>query len=70
MIDDEEYSIKELAHTIAEIVDVKKMSFDTTKADGQYRKTMKSSILREYLKNFKFTTLKEGLTETIKNFNE
>ena len=69
MIDEEEYSIKDLAQTISDLINVKGMSFDTSKADGQFKKTMKSSIFRKYFKNFKFTPLKEGLSETIKNFS-
>lgn len=53
---------------MVDIAGVKGLTFDTTKADGQYRKTMGSELFRSYLKNYKFTSLKEGLSETIRNF--
>ena len=34
LVPNEEYSIKELAETVAELVGVKGITFDTTKADG------------------------------------
>jgi len=34
LVPEEEYSIKELAETVAEIVGVKGITFDETKADG------------------------------------
>jgi len=34
--------------------------FDTTKADGQYKKTASNAKLRKYLPNFKFTPFQDG----------
>jgi nucleoside-diphosphate-sugar epimerase len=68
LVPNEEYSIRELAETVADLVGVKGITFDETKADGQFRKTMKNTLLISKLKNFKFTSLREGLSETIKNY--
>jgi len=34
--------------------------FDTTKADGQYKKTASNAKLRKYLPNYKFTPFQDG----------
>lgn len=34
------------------------VKFDTTKADGQYKKTASNAKLRKYLPDFKFTPFK------------
>jgi GDP-L-fucose synthase len=39
--------------------------FDVTKPDGQFRKPSDNSKIKNYLPNFKFTPLYEGLKETI-----
>jgi GDP-L-fucose synthase len=40
-VPEEEYSIKELALEIAKIYNIEsQITFDTTKADGQFKKTM------------------------------
>jgi len=36
------------------------VSYDTTKADGQFKKTASNAKLRKYLPNFKFTPMKQG----------
>lgn len=36
------------------------VKFDTTKADGQYKKTAANNKLRKYLPDFKFTPFKVG----------
>ena len=69
-----EVSIKDVVNII-----VKHMKFngdvvwEDDKPDGQYRKPSDNSKLLSYLPNFKFTTLKDGLGETIdwfvKNYN-
>jgi len=65
----EEISIKDVVYMIVEIMDFKgKIFFDTSKPDGQYRKPSNNSKLLNYLPNFKFTPLYEGLTETINWF--
>ncbi|CDW91597.1 gdp-l-fucose synthetase [Stylonychia lemnae] len=68
LVPEEEYTIKELAENIAQISGIENIVFDTTKADGQYKKTMSNKLLQSKLKYFKFTDLKEGLKMTIENF--
>lgn len=68
-VPEEEYSIRQLAEEIAKIYKiVSQITFDTSKADGQFKKTMGNKIMKSYLKNFKFTSLSEGLNEAIQDF--
>ena len=46
------------------------IELDPSQADGQYRKTMGNDKMRQLLKNFKFTPLKEGLKETIEDYRK
>jgi len=66
----DEISIKTVASEIASIFEYDNIKFDTTRSDGQYRKTADNSKLLSYLPNFKFTDIKTGLKETISWFNE
>jgi len=78
----EEVSIQEVAEIIAEKMDYKSnLIFDTSKADGQYKKSVSNKRLLSFLApqrgaecalsksslypNFKFTSIQEGLNETI-----
>jgi GDP-L-fucose synthase len=62
----EEISIKEVVDIIVEIMNFKgNVIFDSSKPDGQFRKTSDNSKIKNYLPNFKFTPLYEGLKETI-----
>ena len=57
-----EVSIKDVAHMVAE-----GMGFtgtivqDTTKSDGQYKKTASNAKLRKLLPDFEFTSMKDGI---------
>ena len=42
--------------------------FDTTKADGQFKKTASNGKLRKYLPDFQFTPFQEGVNESVKWF--
>jgi GDP-L-fucose synthase len=44
--------------------------FDTSKVDGQYKKTASNAKLRTYLSDYKFKPMKEGIEETVKWFVE
>lgn len=44
------------------------MKFDTSKADGQYKKTASNTKLRKYLPDFKFTPFKVSCCDT--EFNQ
>jgi GDP-L-fucose synthase len=62
----EEISIKELVEMIVEIMNFKgKVIFDETKPDGQFRKPSDNTKIKNYLPNFKFTPLYDGLKNTI-----
>jgi GDP-L-fucose synthase len=39
--------------------------FDTSKADGQYKKTASNAKLRSYLPNYAFTPMDAGIKETV-----
>jgi GDP-L-fucose synthase len=68
LVPEEEYSIKEVSITVQELTGLKGCDFDTTKADGQFKKTMGNKLLKSYLPNFKFTSLRDGLKVTIEDF--
>jgi GDP-L-fucose synthase len=62
----DEKTIKEVAEIIAKKFDyLHKLKFDTTKSDGQYKKTADNSILMNNLNNFKFTSIDDGISSTI-----
>jgi GDP-L-fucose synthase len=62
----EEISIKEVVGIIVELMNFKgDVIFDSSKPDGQFRKPSDNSKIKNYLPNFKFTPLYEGLKETI-----
>ena len=47
-----------------------KVIFDDSKPDGQFRKPSDNSKLRSYLPNFEFTSIEEGIKETVYWFKE
>jgi len=67
----DEITIKEVVERIAEAIEFKGViEYDTTKADGQYKKTASNAKLRERYPGFTFTPFKQGITETVKWFLE
>jgi len=42
--------------------------FDTTKADGQFKKTASNRKLRTLLPDFEFTNFEEGIQQTVQWF--
>ncbi|KAM6102855.1 GDP-L-fucose synthase isoform 2-T3 [Theristicus caerulescens] len=63
--EDDEVSIKEAAEAIAEAMDFRgELVFDTTKADGQFKKTASNAKLRHYLPGFQFTPFRQAVKET------
>lgn len=67
----EEISIGELAQLIAEAMDFKgKLIFDTSKADGQFKKTADNSKLMRLHPEFRFTPIRDALRETCLWFKE
>jgi len=69
----EEHSIGELAESIASAVGYDKpLKYDSSYSDGQFKKTADNSKLMKFFVNdtFKFTSLEDGLKETVKWFEE
>lgn len=64
-----EVSIKKIVEIITDIMGFTgKVIFDTNKPDGQYRKPSNNSKLTSIIGDYKFTSIEEGLKETIDNF--
>ena len=67
----DEISIKEVVDIIIEIINFKgSVNWDSSKPDGQFRKPSDNSKIKNYLPNFKFTPIYEGLKETIEYFEK
>lgn len=67
--EDEEISIKEAVELIVDAMDFTgPVTYDTTKADGQFKKTASNAKLRTYLPDFKFTPIKKAVKETCEWF--
>ena len=67
----DEISIKRVAQSIVRAMDFNgKVVFDTSKADGQFKKTADNSKLRQYIKNISFTSIDDGLRATVSWFLE
>ncbi|XP_027210428.1 GDP-L-fucose synthase [Penaeus vannamei] len=71
-VDEEaEVSIKEAAEMIIDAFEFKgEVIYDTSKSDGQYKKTASNAKLRKYLPDFKFTPMQQGIKETVNWFLE
>ena len=69
-VDEEaEVPIGEVALAVAEAMGFTgKVVFDTSKADGQFKKTASNKKLRSFLPDYKFKTIKEGIAETVQWF--
>lgn len=64
-----EISIYDLSKKIVDIFEFKgKIECNTSYSDGQYKKTTNDEELKKYIKDFEFTSLNEGLKETIEYF--
>jgi GDP-L-fucose synthase len=67
----EEISIKEVVGVITELMNFKgNIKWDSSKPDGQFKKPSDNSKIKNYLPDFKFTPLYEGLKETIEYFEK
>jgi len=65
---DTEISIANLANKIGEILKFKyKIVFDTSKQDGNLKKTVSNTYLKAIMPNVSFISLQSGLEETIKS---
>jgi GDP-L-fucose synthase len=69
--EEDEVSIKDVVTHIRDAFDFAgELTFDTTKADGQYKKTASNAKLRSFLPDFKFTPIDEGIRATVQWFKE
>jgi len=67
----EEISIGDVAQIIAKHMNFKgNIVFDKSKPDGQFRKPSSNKKLMKYIPKYKFTTLEDGIQETIEWFCE
>ena len=67
----EEVSIRDVALAVAKAMKFEgEVVFDTSKADGQFKKTAANHKLRKFLPDYKFTTIEEGIQKTCDWFNE
>ncbi|KAM9848541.1 GDP-L-fucose synthase-like isoform 2-T4 [Aulostomus maculatus] len=63
--EEDEVSIKEAAEAVVTALDFKnEVLYDTSKADGQFKKTASNAKLRRYLPDFTFTPFHQALKET------
>lgn len=63
--EEDEVSIKEAAEAVLKAMDFKgKVVQDTSKSDGQFKKTASNAKLRKYLPDFKFTPFDKAVKET------
>jgi len=62
----EEVSIGEVAHSIVESFNFTgKVTFDTSKSDGQYKKTASNAKIVSLYPNYKFTPFKQAIKESV-----
>jgi GDP-L-fucose synthase len=62
------YSIKEMAELAVKTINPKlKINFSNPELDGQYRKDVDNTKMKNLLPNFKFTPLEEGILKTYNN---
>ena len=63
--EEEEISIKEAAEAVARGYNFTgEWIYDTTRSDGQFKKTACNDKIRKYLPDFKFTPFDEAIKET------
>lgn len=61
-----EVSIAQLAESIARAFEFRgKITFDTSKADGQFKKTASNKKLRQHLPSFKFADFDKAIKESV-----
>ena len=68
----EEVSIADVGRSIAASRDdfTGEVVFDTSKSDGQFKKTASNAKLRSHLPDFKFTPFADGIKKTVQWFFE
>jgi len=69
--EEDEVTIRDAVDAIVKAFDFKgEVHFDSTKADGQLKKTASNHKLRQYLPDFKFTPFPEAIQHSVKWFIE
>ena len=69
--EEDEVSIANVAQCVARSMDFKgNVVFDTSKADGQFKKTASNDKLKALNPNFQFTPIEEGIEKACKWFKE
>ncbi|ETK82610.1 hypothetical protein F441_12268 [Phytophthora nicotianae CJ01A1] len=69
--EEDEVSVGDVAQKIAAAMDFKReIVFNTSKADGQFKKTASNAKLRRLLPDFQFTPISKGLQQTTAWFEE
>lgn len=64
--EEQETSISQVAESLVGAFDFKgKIVYDTSAADGQYKKTASNAKLRKYLPDFQFTPFARAIKETV-----
>mmetsp|Transcript_26172 Transcript_26172/g.43604 ORF Transcript_26172/g.43604 Transcript_26172/m.43604 type:complete len:321 (+) Transcript_26172:72-1034(+) len=69
--EEDEVSIADVARHVAEAMEFKgNIVFDTSKSDGQFKKTASNQKLKSLYPEFKFTPIQEGLKEACQWFEQ
>ncbi|EPY34639.1 GDP-L-fucose synthase [Strigomonas culicis] len=64
--EEDEVSIGDVVRMIASSIGFTgEINFDTTKADGQFKKTADNSKMRKFLPDYKFTPMSEGIQKSV-----
>lgn len=69
MDDSDEVSIKKVGELVATEMGISvPITFDTSAADGQFKKTASNAKLRKYLPNYKFCSIEDGIQDAVRWF--
>ncbi|XP_033739856.1 GDP-L-fucose synthase-like [Pecten maximus] len=69
--EEDEVSIKQAAEMVVEAMDFKgNVVYDTSKSDGQHKKTASNAKLRKYCPDFKFTDTRTAIKDTVDWFEK
>ena len=69
--EEQEVSIKDVALAVAKAMKFDgEIIFDTSKADGQFKKTASNKKLRQHLPDYEFTAIDDGIQKTVDWFVE
>ena len=64
--EEDEVSIKDVALAVAKAMKFDgEIVFDTTKADGQFKKTASNKKLRQLRPDYQFTTIDDGIQKSV-----